>query len=56
MKISEKQAQMMLQVLVDSLCIFGDYYPFKYQQEARRKLADIILAQQSDALKDLNDE
>ena len=50
MKISQKQIQIMYQVLVDSLCIVGSGSPFKFDRDTRRKHADEILNQQSNVL------
>jgi len=51
MKVTEKQLQMMYQVLVDSLCFVGSNSPFKFDRDTRRKYADEILNQQSDEIK-----
>ncbi len=53
MKINEKQLQMLIQVLSDSLGIVGVESPFKFQAETRRNLAQEILQQQSTDLKDI---
>jgi len=50
MKITEKQLQVMYQVLVDSLCIVGVSSPFKFDRDTREKYADEILNQQSDEI------
>lgn len=41
----------MYQVLVDSLCIVGTSYPFKFDRDLRHKFADEIFNQQSEELK-----
>ena len=56
MKISERQIIQLIQVLVDSLCIVGGGSPFKFHQEFRRQLADEIINQQSEELKDVSEE
>lgn len=53
MIISEKQIMQLIQTLHDSLCITGGASPFYYSQEYRRNLADEILQQQSEELKDV---
>jgi len=53
MKITEKQLQVLYQVLIDSLCIVGSGSPFKFDRDTRRKYADEILNQQSDEIKDI---
>ena len=50
MKVSQKQIQVMYQVLVDSLCIVGASSPFKFDRDTREKYADEILNQQSDEI------
>ena len=56
MKVSQKQIQVMYQVLVDSLCIVGASSPFKFDRDTRRKYADEILNQQSDEIIDLKND
>lgn len=55
MIISEKQVLKLYQVLTDSLCIVGGSSPFKYSSEYRRQLADEILKQQSDELREVKE-
>lgn len=56
MKISQKQIQVMYQVLVDSLCIVGSGSPFKFDRDTRSQYADEILNQQSDEIIDLKND
>lgn len=56
MKISQKQIQVMYQVLVDSLCIVGASSPFKIDRDTRSQYADEILNQQCDEIIDLKND
>ena len=53
MIISEKQAQMLLQVLCDSIAISNH---FRYSQDTREKLYLQIIQQQDKTLKDLDNK
>jgi hypothetical protein len=52
MRITERQLLFLYQVLLDSLPISGSNSPFTYTQEQRKKIADDILNQQSNELKE----
>lgn len=56
MIVSEKQLQMLFQILVDSLPIVGGGSPFHFDREARQALADEILNQQSKELKNVSED
>lgn len=54
MIISEKQIIQLIQILVDSLPLSdGGDSPFNYSTSHRRKLADEIITQQSEELKEV---